>query len=518
MYLANIQRKNGEKCFAYDISRGIEGLKKKEMGRVISALNYKSGDGAPLVSIGELLRCNYPSYAMSIGNVSGHIYYNSDTSFYFDGVEKGKLSLGRKAFVNFGDRIYIFPDRRYYDIKTDIFDSFDRSVTSSQIQIYLNKGEFEASYSLSSYGNLAEYFAGCSSIMITGSRNGVFDGKFKINSIDAENGIIRYGHSDVSIPSTAPGTVTISAEAPPLEGACVCKNRIIGYIGNKIYVSEVFEPMSWCEFGGERSPYIFENIGGEPFTACDCIDDQPVFFTKDSVYKVYGENATEYSLRFVSGAGGIDASCSAAHTKIAGEIYFLCGNSIVKFTGTRCDTVAALDWDHIENGIFSSYENKLYLCGIADGRTCFYTFDVVEGCLCEMDIGVVVGFLNINGVMYAATRSSFIPLEGKEENVDFEFIRDKDIVSMLEFEEIHNGFERFSPSKLIFRGNVTDGGEIDVYCMLGNSGEWTPVYKITDEGERLREISIPSVITDSFRLKIEGKGKYSLKNIYVIYS
>lgn len=62
-----------------------------------------------------------PQYFKMINNKQVYI---DGTKFYFDGVERGTLTLGRKSMVDFNGVVVIFPDKKYYDYVDNVFGSF----------------------------------------------------------------------------------------------------------------------------------------------------------------------------------------------------------------------------------------------------------------------------------------------------------------------------------------------------------------------------------------------------------
>ncbi len=61
------------------------------------------------------------------------LFWAAGTAFYYDGEPVGTLEAGKKTFALMGDRILIFPDRKYYDASAGVFGSMEagRSGTAS---------------------------------------------------------------------------------------------------------------------------------------------------------------------------------------------------------------------------------------------------------------------------------------------------------------------------------------------------------------------------------------------------
>ncbi len=519
MYLNQKAKTQSERCFTYDLSRGIENSFRGQLGKVVSAENLSSGLLPSISPRGRFYRCDYPNDAISVGNYSDIIYYNTADGFYFDGERRGDLTEGKKTFVNFSGRVYIFPDRAYYDVESDTLVHLAVAVTGTiSVRESSARNCYMASYVTFSSGNLAEAFRECESIEITGTKDGMFDGCYTISDRNVDSGVIYFGYCENLTGNSSETETTITNGVPALEGACVCKNRIFGYAGNKIYACAFGDGTNWCDLDDESGCYRYENVGGDDFSACDTMEDQCVFFTEDKIFKIYGENVRELSPKLMSGYGGIEAGLADAHARVLGDVYFLNRDAIIKFSGTISETVCRLNENDISSGACFPYRNKLYFYYHADSGERLCVFDVEAGALYRIGISGVKGFLDLNGNVCVMTDSEIVALEGKGDRLPEGFVRDADISSHVEFNEIHNGYDRFSPVRLYVRGEVMSGGEVDIYCMLGNSGEWSEVHKLVADGERLWEFSLPASLTTSFRLRLEGRGDYVINDIYVLFS
>lgn len=57
--------------------------------------------------------------------VNGKEVYIDGTKFYYNGVEKGTVTLGSKSIVDFNGNIVIFPDKKYYGYIENVFGDFE---------------------------------------------------------------------------------------------------------------------------------------------------------------------------------------------------------------------------------------------------------------------------------------------------------------------------------------------------------------------------------------------------------
>lgn len=95
----------------------------------IAAMENMTGDHYPLLSPRSgRYRVNTVQSPQGLGALE-KLCWAADGKFYFDGVEKGRLTLpGDKRFYALNKWLCIWPDKLYYNLETDEFGSLDASV------------------------------------------------------------------------------------------------------------------------------------------------------------------------------------------------------------------------------------------------------------------------------------------------------------------------------------------------------------------------------------------------------
>ena len=517
MYLNENIKRSGEKVFSYDFSRGIEKSRSGQIGKMVGAKNITSKNAPSISPVDNFYRRDFPNDAINVGSYLNLVYYNTPDGFYVNGEKKGDLLNGEKTFVEFDGGIFIFPDCVRYNVGMDIFEPLAKQLTAKIKISVVDESLCELSY-IGDDGNIARDFERSGSIQISGSIDRIYDGYYKIEDRDFYKKCIYIKHANVENQPENQQFINISNCFPWLQGACVCKNRIVGFVDNKICVSAYNDPFSWCEFEGEDGSFEYYNTSDGGFCACDSIEDQAVFFTNKNIYKMYGDDADEFSIKLVSSYCGIDDDFGSAHANVKGNIYFMNKNSIMRFSGINCEELCRLDEENITDAKFYSYNGKLYFCYVADSGEHFCVLDVDVGVVYELEISNAAGFAEIYDNLCIVTKNEIIAIEGNKRELDGRYKRDEYVFSSFEFDEIYNGFENFSPASVKVRANVGNLGELNIYCMLGNDGKWTWVGKIEAGDKRLWEFKLPVKLTDSLRLKFEGKMDYEVEKIGVIFS
>lgn len=131
-------------------SDGIRRTMQVEFGGYNHQLSASDGE---LWDMGNLSSDNYPllsvrnpRYLLPAVPLPGGIYGHDElalvdgTSFSYGGEVKGTVTAGEKTIIAMGAYLLIFPDKAYYNLKTDEFGSLEASYTSSAGEISFHDG------------------------------------------------------------------------------------------------------------------------------------------------------------------------------------------------------------------------------------------------------------------------------------------------------------------------------------------------------------------------------------------
>ncbi len=522
MYLNENVRKQNEKIFAYNLSHGLENADGGAMGKIVGAKNVSFGKNGQISSVSKRIKKAYPNNAISVGAYGDKLYYNTPDGFYYDGIKRGELSEGEKLFVLFQHTVFVFPDGVYYDIRGDVFDYFHIETRATlRIGPASGRDDFEM-YSLRGEVNPAEIFGKAKSITILGSSKGIYDGAHKINRWDTTNGRLYFGARETGADYPVSDTsVLINTGVPLIENACVCQNRIFGCAEDTVYACALGDATNWCDYAepNGHGSYKYKYLGADDFFGCGAVDDMCVLFASDKILKLYGENTLEYSPRLVFDGSGIAEKLSGALSKARGKIYYLDKNYICCFSGILSEKKCKFCDGEVLSATMFTCADKIYIRYLAvDGwGLCVYCTETETLARLE-DIPEMKGFFTLFGNACVLTDSEIISLGIDGDALPNEFNSCENLESTIEFDEIYNGAEMLSPSRLCIRAQLSAESELSAYCMAGDCGEWVRVCKINGAGSGLYEFNMPSAKADSLRLKLCGSGDYVIKNIYIKYS
>lgn len=124
---------------------GLSYNKEVQDGEIIDMLNLSSDDSPCLtqrpprkcVSVvsGHDVTFDTPT---NLTTKEGKLAWVDGTKFYYDGVEKGTLTAGKKQMVTMINRIIIFPDKKYYDVSAGTLKDLESSYTGTSITFTTN--------------------------------------------------------------------------------------------------------------------------------------------------------------------------------------------------------------------------------------------------------------------------------------------------------------------------------------------------------------------------------------------
>ena len=190
----------------------------------------------------------------------------------------------------------------------------------------------------------------------------------------------------------------------------------------------------------------------------------------------------------------------------------------MKFTGSRCESVAKIDADGITYCECIAHEDTLYFHYKTKTEEHLCALDTEGRRIYEVDAGEIKSLVSAYDNACVVKHNELMSIDGNPEGLPMDFMPDITVSSYIECDEIHNGYKKFTPAKILVRAKIMQQGEISAYCMLGNGGDWKKLFTVNKAGDGLIEAHISSPLTDSMRLKIQGVGDYIIKNIYVIYT
>ena len=133
--------------------------------------------------------------------------------------------------------------------------------------------------------------------------------------------------------------VTIARTIPDMDFVCVNENRMWGCKGDTIYCSKQGDPYNWNVFDGlSTDSWTAETGTPEEFTGCVSYQSYPVFFKANAVFRVMGDNPSQYSIRKMD-IPGVSAGSDLSIAVVESTLYYLADKGVCAWNGSADPTV-----------------------------------------------------------------------------------------------------------------------------------------------------------------------------------
>lgn len=314
------------------------------------------------------------------------------------------------------------------------------------------------------------------------------------------------------------GDLRIERCAPMLEHVCAHNNRIYGSCGSTIYISALGNPTQFSNFSlSSTSPWAVDTCG-ENFTGCISYDNSVVFFKEREIYRVYGDTPSEF--RFTKTVcPGVRADSSKSLAACNGYLYYNSYSGVMRYGGGYpvCISANAGIGANATRAVGGADDIKYYMYS---GHL-LYVYDTRYGIWHIETIGnVIYSFCNIGAALFASGQVISGQLDGKYLNtskgVSLSAKEEAAPTSETVFADITEGtLYRKSYKRIRLRVKV-ESGTLRVYIAYDGDYEKKLLLELSadDAGEKnIQKRDIIPERCDSFRLYIEGDGKYTVYSI-----
>lgn len=129
------------------------------------------------------------------------------------------------------------------------------------------------------------------------------------------------------------GAVTITRTVPDMDFICVNENRVWGSKGDTIYASKLGDPLNWNVFDGlSTDSWTAETGTQRDFTGCCSFQGYPTFFKENAVFKILGDEPSNFVLRKQS-IVGVRQGSDKSIVEIRGKLYYHSWDGIMEWNG-----------------------------------------------------------------------------------------------------------------------------------------------------------------------------------------
>jgi hypothetical protein len=437
--------------------------------------------------------------------IGTHVYYNS--------VEVGTVTNTKKTISALGSKIIILPDKVYYDTKTSEFKDIEASVKNVNAKI--QDGEYagepaKANTIYSKDAAWANFFKVGDAVTISGAfihpQNNI---TIIIREIDGDH-LRFYDNSFVIGSSGDDEKITISRSMPDMDFICENDNRLFGCKGDTVYASKLGDVTNWNVFEGVSGSWAVDVGSSGDFTGCITFLGYPIFFKEDVIYKLYGNEPSNFQL-IRSASLGV-APGNSQSLAIAGEVLFYMSRvGIVAYSGsTPYNVFLPFDNERFGDCVAGSDGKKYYVSMKKEnGAHELAVYDTEFSVWHIEDDTAAVAFSYYNG-LYMMTDDKLWLLDGKG---------DEKVTSYIEFaDNTMSAPNKKSVTKISIRCTVSDNSMLTIKIMYDSSGTWQTVRTLPGANKKSYYLPVIPHRCDHFKLRLEGVGDWMLHSLSREYS
>ena len=522
-YLSKISGSSGKiKKISADLTGGVCPLYKRGKNSPKGLINFFSDSYPWLSTRGRFKVIHYgKDISAGAGVCDSVIYFVSNGKFYYDLIPRFEVGEGKKTFQNYNGKILIFPNMICYDPQTDTHKSFGVSLENIQYKIcarYLDDGTpCGLSMITSDSVDLTKHFSVGDSIQVSDLYGYGVSGFHRIVATNTDTHALIFegfefgaGDSDLSLM----GNIGHGAPAG-CDAACVCGGRVWIAHEGRIYASAINNAYNWAIGGDdELSAFYCEMYNGDKIVAIVDCEGSPVLFSENGIYKVYGDRASNFSIRCCSGWGGAPAEMSNCVSMVGNKIFYLTDKDVVCFDGVEPRRVENTPFS-LDGGsaIACGCDTGYYICHTYKGTSTIYVYDdrVAEWfCFGNLDLKA---FFVDEGALCAVMETELVVLSGLpglalKHGYFFEAL-------------LHGRADLYIDTdggellELCVRSSVSDDGRYVVRVSYGGLIEEKYVISIMKGRPECLTIPLVPIKSDGIDICIEGTGDLIVKEVSV---
>lgn len=480
-----------------------------------------SGDLYPAVSVRKP-RGEYKKLNMANGLFGKDVLCWVDgTEFYYNGIRKGTVLDGKKQMVAFGSYILIFPDKKYYHSKEDIFGSMEAIYNQTAVVTFSNDYYTDSMlneanlYIKISGNNIGSYFKQYDAVKI----EGVID--YNLQNLNKTAVIYKIEPDYILIIGfdlggkryTQNSGLKVSRIVPDLQFVVENDNRLWGCSSEKreIYASKLGDPFNWSAFEGISTDSYSATIGsGGDFTGIASHLGYVLFFKEECIHKVFGTKPSNFNLSTMN-CHGVEKGSEKSVVVLNETLYYKSKNGVMSFNGGMPEGIyAAFGNKRYSTGIGGKFGDKYYISMKEEtGKRVLFSYSQLTGMWYKESCGDIKDMAYCNGMLYYLENNNIKTITGENsENVSW----------YGEFGATDIGLQKGNINKLKISCRLETGVSFDIYLKYDEEPMWEKVYTIYSKRREVYDIPILLRRCNRVRLKLVGTGSMVLYSISKIFT
>ena len=195
-----------------------------------------------------------------------------------------------------------------------------------------------------------------------------------------DNAIDMGGYSEIMLLD-----VTVEKGIPNFTDICSFENRMWGVTHDQIHASKLGDCSEWNDFTTDAYgtlPSSCFKTGVESdgsFTAITAYNGNVLAFKEDCIYKIYGNEPSEYSLTRIN-CPGVEDGAKNTLAVVSGTLFYKGKSGIYAYNGSSVTLISRfLSIENHTAGYAAGDDRYYYIELYADDRSCLYVYDTMYG-------------------------------------------------------------------------------------------------------------------------------------------
>lgn len=415
------------------------------------------------------------------------------TQVLYDGKQVGTVTEGKKQMATVGNYVCIFPDKAYYNVAEDTFQSMEASYSASGLVFTESTITTTGEDWPFRVGDAVE-ISGCS--IAANNKTPIVRGVAGKVLTFSENAFEAGEES---------GSVTLKRNVPDLDYICESNYRLWGCKGETIYCSKYLDPLNFYVNDGIASDSWAIQVGTEgDFTGCIPYGQHICFFKEHTVHKVYGSKPSNYQL-VSSSVYGVQKGCERSMCMINEQLIYKGLNGVYAYTGGIPDLLSEnFGTRRYTDACAASDGERYYIC-MKDDTWHLFVFDMLKGIWLEEDNIQAIDMAFHDGSVYLlCADGQLLQIDRDAGRMDVEW--SATFCPFNETMDERKGYSRFS-----MRVDMAAGSWLSVDVKTDRDKQWREVYTTHNEKERTFAVPIRPTRCDSVSIRVRGQGDCTIK-------
>ena len=422
-------------------------------------------------------------------------------SLTYDGTEKGILpASGEKQMCSVGNRIIIFPDKKYYDTATNAFGSLDYAYTQVASDL-----TFTTTTITSANTDFTGFLAG-DAIKISGCTTQVANNKYAV--IKSISGKVLTFDELMFTACTEVGVVTLAREIPDMDFICEYKNRLWGCKGNLVYASKQGDPFNFNVYKGvSTDSYAFEVGTDGSFTGISGYTSHLVLFKENCIHKVYGTKPANFQ-ESISQCSGLKAGSEKSIAVLNDTIIYQSKLGIMAYTGNIPELISKNFGARVYSEANAGTDGEKYYVSLKNGTVWdFLVFDTKHNLWMKEDHTKALDFAFLSGKLIFLCGDDSKIYQCNADSSGENFVWDADFGESTEYMK-----DKKAPMKFYIHAEMEAGSTLTVRINCDRQG-WQDIYYAGFAARKTIKIPVAPKRCDVFALQVAGRGKCKIFSI-----